>query len=468
MTTALALAAAVRAGERTALSVVEDVLALAHALNPTLGAFASICDDHARARASELDAAAAAGRLGAAPMAGVPLPIKDVVEVDGLPFEAGSEALRGNVGRQTDAVAARLVAAGSVTVGKSATPEFGLPCYTEPAGAPAAVTPWDPSRMAGGSSGGAAAAVAAGIVPIAHASDGGGSIRIPASCCGLVGHKASRGLVPTLPTRVPGPGLVTDGVLTTTVADTALGLDVLAPGHHFLAGLDGPIPALRVGVSTTPAICDTADVHRVCIGAVEQVAAMLSDLGHAVVPAPPAFDPARWAAFDAVWTTGAASIPLPPQAEPRLTAMTRWLRDRGRRVSGVEYAAALADIQRLEYDVDQAWAGLDVVLTPTLAQPPAHVGALCDEDDPAADFQAQIEFTPWTSVANLTGRPSLSLPLVRAEVDGGELPIGVLLTGRRGGDALLLRLAAVLEELAPWPRTAPRWPGARAGALPAR
>ena len=156
-----------------------------------------------------------------------------------------------------------------------------------------------------------------------------------------------------------------------------------------------------------------------------------------------------------MWTTGAASIPLPDGAEDLITPMTAWLRARGRQVSGVQYAQALAAIQLLEHEVAQNWADLDVVLTPTLAQPPAFVGAIRDDADPAADFAAQIDHTPWTSVANLTGRPSISLPLVRADVDGDALPIGVMLTGRRGQDGVLLRLAAQLEGVHPWPRLVP-------------
>lgn len=450
---AVALAAAVRAGQVSALEVTTEALARAVDLNPVVGAFASLAAEHACTQAAAVDAAVAAGTLGRAPLAGVPLPIKDLVEVAGLPFEGGSEVMAGHVGVATDVVAGRLIEAGSITLGKTSTPEFGFPCYTEPDSLPPAVTPWDTTRMAGGSSGGAAAAVASGIVPMAHASDGGGSIRIPAACCGLVGLKPSRGLVNTLPSRVPGPGLVTDGVLTTTVRDSALGLDVLAPGHGFLAVLAEAPAGLRIGVTDVPVISETAEVHRACRAAVAEVADVLSDLGHAVVPAPRAFPAGRWAAFDAVWATGAASLPLPPEAEEDLTPLTSWLRRRGQAVSAAEYAAALGEIQRLTWDVLQAWAGLDIVVTPTLAQPPLPVGALRDDDDPAADFAAQVDFTPWTSVANLTGRPSLSLPLVRADVEGVELPIGVMFTGRRGGDALLLRLAAVLEDTLPWPRT---------------
>ncbi|MFP5417283.1 MAG: amidase [Actinomycetes bacterium] len=448
---ALEVTRRVRAGEWSALEVTRLALADAHALNPVLGAFAALTGERALAQAARVDADVAAGRW-AGPLAGVGCPIKDNTPVEGLPCESGSRALAGTVATTTDPVVARLIAAGSTTLGKTSLPEFGLPCYTEPAGGLPAVTPWDTRRGAGGSSGGAAAAVAAGIVPIAHASDGGGSIRIPAASCGVVGLKPSRGLVSALPARVPGPGLTVDGVISRTVADTALALDVLAGDMgrtSLLEALAAAPGRLRVGVTTTPVISDSAAVHPACVSAVDSVAGWLSELGHEVVVAPRAFPAERWAAFDAVWTTGAAAIPL--DDERRITPMTRWLRARGRTVTGVGYARALAAIQLLEYEVAQNWAELDAVLTPTLAQPPAFVGALRNDSDPARDFQAQIDYTPWTSVANLTGRPSVTLPLVRSLVDGVELPIGVMLTGRLGRDDVLLRLSAQLETTHPWP-----------------
>ena len=454
LASALEIARRVRAGERSAVEVARASLEAAARVDPVLGAFAALTPERALAQASAVDAAVARGE-DPGPLAGVPLPIKELTEVEGLPFEAGSAALVGNVGVRNAAVAQRLFDAGSVTIGTTSAPEFGFPAYTEPAGRLPAVTPWDTRRGAGGSSGGAAAAVASGVVAIAHASDGGGSIRIPASACGVVGHKASRGLVSVLPTGVPGPGLVSEGVITRTVADTALGLDVLAPGNGFGDALASGPGRLRIGVSTTPVISDTAAVHPACTDAVATVAGWLAELGHEMVEAPRAFAAERWAAFDAVWTTGAASIPLPPEVEDELTPMTSWLRVRGRQVSGVAYARALAAIQLLEWEVAQAWAGLDAVLTPTLASPPAFVGAIRNDSDPAADFAAQIDHTPWTSVANLTGRPSISLPLVRAGLEGVELPIGVMLTGRLGHDAVLLQVAGQLEAAHPWPLVAP-------------
>ena len=475
-TTAVEVARTVRTGGRSAGDVAREALDRAERWGAALGAFAVLTPDLALAQAARVDAALRAGEpLG--PLAGVPCPIKDLAEVDGVPFAGGSRALRGYVSTRTDAVARRLLDAGSVTIGKTATPEFGLPCYTEPEGAPPAVTPWDRSRGAGGSSGGAAAAVASGIVPIAHASDGGGSIRIPASSCGIVGFKPSRGLVPTGPERVPGPGLVSDGVVSRTVGDTALALDVLTAGPADgetwrVVGPEGGFATaslrdpgrLRVGVLTEPVISADAPVHPACRAAAEATARHLEALGHEVDVVGVPFPAERWSAFQAVWAVGALGVPLPEEAEPLLRPLTRWLREQGRRASGFEYARALADIQRLTHEVHAAWAGVDVVVTPTLAQPPAPVGSLRDDADPAADFAAQVDFTPWTSIANLTGRPSVSLPLHTAVVDGVVLPIGVMLTGRVGADARLLQLARRLEEAHPWPAVSPAWAASAPGA----
>ena len=457
---ALATAAAVRAGTITAVQVAAAHLDRAARLGPAVGAFARLTPEIALAQAATIDAAVARGETSA-PLLGVPCPIKDLNAVAGTGWEAGSVAMRGNVAEADDDIVGWLAGAGTVMMGKTATPEFGLPCYTEPEGAAAARTPWDLRRSAGGSSGGAAAAVATGLAPIAHASDGGGSIRIPASACGLVGLKASRGRISAGRSRMPGPGLGTDGVLSRTVADTAVALDVLAgrgtgetyqvpaPAGSFLDAARREPGMLRIGVLTTPVIAE-ADVHPACLDAAHATAAVLAGLGHEVGEAPVPFGFERWLAFGAVWAVGAASIPLPPEAEPLLRPLTRWLRERGLATTGVEYATALSAVQRLTMDTALAWDSFDVILTPTLAQPPSLVGGLRNDDDPAADFAAQTRFTPWTSVYNLSGRPAISLPLHTAVVDGRTLPIGVMLGGRLGAEETLLSISAQLEDAVGW------------------
>lgn len=457
---ALDLAQAVRSGELSATEVVAAHLRRAATLGTELGAFVRLLPERAAETAARIDADLAAG-TDPGILAGVPCPIKDLNPVAGVPLGAGSAALAGFVPEADDDIVGWLAAAGTVNIGKTATPEFGLPCYTEPEGAHPAVTPWDTTRMAGGSSGGAAIAVATGMAPIAHASDGGGSIRIPAACCGVVGIKPSRGRISPGRQRTAGPGLTTDGVITRTVRDAAVGLDVLS-GHG--SGEVGalPVPAesfqqavgraprrQRIGVLTTPVIAE-AEVHPACRQAAEATGELLAQFGHEVSTAPVPFPVHRWQDFMAIWAVGAATIPVPESNEAMLRPLTRWLRETGRRVSGTAYAQALAGLQRLEVEISDAWADFDLVVTPTLAMPPLPIGALRDDDDPAADFAAQTRFTPWTSIANLSGRPAISLPLHTALVEQVRLPIGVMLTAGFGREALLLSVAAQLEAASPW------------------
>lgn len=468
------LAAAVRDGQLRPTEVLEHTLRRAEELGPVVGAFSALTPEHAQRQAlvaEELIDATPFDDL-LPPLLGVPCPIKDMAAVEGLPFEGGSLALRGLRALHTDGIATLLAHAGSLMIGKTATPEFGLSCYTEPEGLPPARTPWDLTRGAGGSSGGAAAAVAAGIVPIAQGSDGGGSIRIPASCCGLVGLKPSRGLVSPGPHGVDGIGLAVAGVLTRTVLDTALGLDVLArprpgdwftsssPDGGFVAALSAPLPILRIGLLTTPVIAMDAPVHAEAIAAAERAARLLEALGHKVSLAPVPFAAQRWSAFRALWSVGPLGVDLTEEQEAQLRPLTRWLRAQGRDESALEYSRAHAAIQILTRHVAEAWAEFDVIVTPTLAQPPAPIGSLRNDADPEQDFADQTAFTPWTSIYNITGRPAISLPLHRAALDADdsdcpELPFGVMLGAAHGGDALLLALSQRLYEVDPWP-TRPR------------
>ncbi|GAB3715601.1 amidase [Mariniluteicoccus flavus] len=453
--TALQLAARIRAREVSVAEVTREAIGRAYA--DELGAFVHVAEESALEQARALDARLREPEFEPGPLFGVPCPIKDLTAVAGLPHEAGSATQRGNIARVDDGVVTLLRAAGTVMIGKTATPEFGLPCYTEPEGHRPASTPFDPSRSAGGSSGGAAAAVAGGIVPLAHGSDGGGSIRIPAAACGLVGLKPSRGLISPGPHRVDGPALSSHGVLTRDVRDTAAALDVLAqrwpgdtyaaPEASFLARLERPVPRLRVGVTTRPLIDPDAPVHPGALRAVERTVARLVALGHEVVDVPVPDLAERWQAFRSVWSVGAVGAPVPAGREGDLRPLTRWLREVGRQVSGEAYAAAIATQQRVTRELARAWEDrCDVVVMPTLAQPPARHGSLRDDADPEADFAAQTAFTPWTSVFNITGRPAISLPVHAEDVDGVRLPFGVMLAAGAFRDDLLLALGLELEE----------------------
>lgn len=469
---ALELAAALRHGEVDVAEHTARVLELARERGGTVGAFAHLLEELSLEQAATAADALAAARRGGPPapsLCGIPVPIKDLSRIAGQPWSAGSVVLEGTIAEVTDGPAQRLLDAGTVTIGKTSTPEFGMPCYTEPAIGRPARTPWDLRRTAGGSSGGAAAAVASGIVPLAHGSDGGGSVRIPAACCGILGMKPSRGAVSPGPHAAEGPGLVTDGMLARSVADLAAGLDALVgtrPGDAFPAPWRsvGAAPAgtelrdgcaqapgpLRIGVLVEPLAIET-DVHPAALRGLERAVGVLRALGHEIVPVRRPFTPQQWRAFMPLWTVGAAAIELPPETEGVLMPLTRWLRETGRGYDGADVMRALSQMQLLARSVGEGFDGLDLVLTPALAAPPAFPEEI-QLEDPAADFDAQCAFTPWTSTWNMTGRAALAVPLHREQIDGVELPFGVQLGAvRAGDDLLLLQVAAQLEREDPWP-----------------
>lgn len=462
---ALELAASIRSGEVSAHEVLDHTFARI-ADFPEVGAFAHLTEELARRQADETDARVAQGSTR--PFDGVPLPIKDATPVAGQPWEQGAAIFVGNVAQQDDGVVTLLKEAGTLMVGKTSAPEFSFPAYTEPEIGPPARTPWDVSRTAGGSSGGAAAAVATGLVPAAHASDGGGSIRIPAAACGAVGFKASRGVVSPGPTGVSGSGLTTHGVITRTVEDSAALLDVLAkpwPGESYHAPRDEVLDRagsyldasrkstglLRIGLLLEPLNVDSVDLHPHAEEAALRLAGTLESLGHSVARVHRPFTPEDWLAFMPLWTGAAAAIPLSKEDEESVTELTRWLREEGRRLSAADFAIAISAVQTLARKAATGWSDVDVILTPTLSGPPVHPGEIRLPDG-KADFEAQMRFTPWASAWNMTGNASITLPVHRAEVDGFELPFGAMLGAvRPGGDALLLSLARDVEQADPWP-----------------
>ena len=429
----------------------------------SVGAFVTLTPEAARARAAGL---AAAGAAASSPLFGVPTAIKDLNLTAGVRTTFGSAAYADHVPDMSDAVTLSIEDAGLVSLGKTSTPEFGSPCYTEPDVAPPAVTPWDPTRMAGGSSGGAAAAVAAGLVPVAQGSDGGGSIRIPASCCGLVGLKPTRGRISGHPMYGDPVGLGTSGSLARTVRDAAALLDVLEgrrpgdpfwappPTGPFLAACDRDPGRLRIARFVEPVIADVP-VDAECVAAWEAASALLESLGHEVVDVEVPLPPEAVPVFETCWAVLTALSVVPPEREHLLRPLTRWLSERGRAVSGPEFGLAIGAMRRFAAGALTALAPFDAVLTPTLAAPPLPLGALRNDDDPAADFRAQKEFTPWTSAWNVTGMPAVSLPL-HWTPDG--LPVGVMLAARPAEEELLLALSAQVEAAAPWAsRRPPRW-----------
>ena len=387
--------------------------------------------------------------------------------VAGVRMTFGSTIFADNIADADDYVVAALRAAGAVITGKTATPEFGLPCYTETRIGPPARTPWDLSRSAGGSSGGAAAAVAAGLAPAAQGSDGGGSIRIPSSVCGLFGIKATRGRVSGGPLFPDLSGLAIDGPLARTVADAALLLDVMAgnhlgdmytlpplpPGETFLGHARREPGGLRIGRSLQHAV-EGAEVHPDCVAAYEEASALLASLGHEVEDVDMPFGPDVVPMFETLWYGMATLAPIAPAQEEQLLPITRYLRGRGEQVKAGELIFAQAYLQAVTRTALESLNGYDAVLSPTLASPPVPVGHF-DEVEPAENFERQKRFTPYTALYNVSGQPAVSVPLHWTEAG---LPIGVMLAGRMGEEATLLSLSAQIEAARPWrDRHPPIW-----------
>lgn len=468
-------AEAIRAGNLSPVELTEHYLERIDRWDDTLGAFLTRTHRLAREQAFAAERAALTARREGAelpPLHGVPVPVKDLHHVAGVRCTMGSRALVSFVPTVDDHVAAKLRAGGTIMLGKTNTPEFGLPCYTENHLAPPARSPWDTERSAGGSSGGAAAAVAAGLAPVAHASDGGGSVRIPASACGLFGIKPSRGRISGGPLRHDVTGLATSGPLARTVADAATLLDVMSgtepgdpyaapappPGETFAGYAEGEVRRLRIGCVVQPPISG-AQLHPECRTAVTDTAALLSDLGHQVDEVTLPTDDGMLLAFARAWSVMAASLPLPPGSEDLLMPLTRYLRRRGAQVSGTEFSGALytfrALAQRLADELMAPGAGYDVLLSPTVTAPSPLVGAVRNDADPQAEFATIGAFAPYTALYNATGQPAVSLPL-HWSADNG--PIGVMCAGRYGDEATLIALSAQLERARPWAgRTPDMW-----------
>jgi amidase len=458
------LAGLIRDGELSSRELVEDCLQRIEALQPELNAFVHLDPDGALAAADAVSAG------DPRPFAGVPIAIKDTAAVAGMPFTMGSDLYGDFVPQHDSFVVRRLRDAGFVLVGKTNMPEFGILPVSEPRRFGPARNPWHTGRTPGGSSGGAAAATAAGMVPLAHGSDGGGSIRIPAACCGLVGLKPQRGRISRGPEQADD-FLVQDGVLTRTVRETAELLDVLAgyetgdatwappPAEPFAAAAGREPGKLRIGLSTTSPIAGTLDP--VSERAVRDAAELLGSLGHQVEE----FD-APWSGddllrvFTAVFGTPIAAAAffggLVTGREPseELLEPLSWMFWEGMRErTAVDYYLARTQLGAFSRVSVALWDDYDVVMLPSLAQRPVRIGELDScSDTPWEDFRRSGEFTPYTALFNTSGQPAISLPLYHGE-DG--LPVGVQLAGRPADEATLLSLSAQLEAAAPWAERRP-------------
>jgi amidase len=442
--TARELAAQVRAGQVSWQELADEYLALAHA--DPFNAYVHVVDEVE----PPLDEGGA--------FYGVPIAIKDLNDVAGMPTTYSCKAYAQNVARVDAAVVRNLKDAGFVILGKTNTPEFGTIGHTESELNGNTLNPWDTTRTPGGSSGGAAAAIAGGLLPVAHASDGGGSIRTPASCCGLVGIKPSRGRVSNAPYTNGSLGLGTQGPLARTVRDAAALLDVMRgyePGDFYVAPVpsqpyldvcDEPVGELRIAVTASPPT--TVPVDRECLDALESTATLLAELGHEVVEETP-----PWQAdetildFIRIWQVGPATAGVEDLS--LLEPINRALAEQAFQTPSPAYVAAVMQLQAMTRRILAFWNEVDVVVTPALAMPPTPIGWTFEETDgdPIAAFMRQTLWTPFTPLINVTGQPAMSLPLAWSEAG---LPIGVQFVGRPFDEATLFRLAAQLEEARPW------------------
>lgn len=456
----IAQAALVQRGEITALELVEAAIGRIEATNPLINAVVTEMFDLARA--------AAQTSQPTSPLSGVPFLLKDLgVAYKGVRLTGGSAALANFVPNVNATLVERTNAAGLIAVGKSNTPEFGLLPTTEPTFLGACRNPWDLSRSPGGSSGGAAAAVAAGMVPVAHASDGGGSIRIPAACCGLFGLKPTRGRVPSGPSNGDVmSGLSTSGCISRSVRDSAAFLDIvsgpsagdpyMAPPQQrpFLTETTTPPGQLRIAFSTVAP--SGVNIDEACVTAVYHTAQLCQDLGHHVEEAAPVFDAARFNdAFLALWAAGCAwtvkgiglltnQLPNPAQYEPLTWAMY----EQGERLTAADYLLAVQSLQIIGRQIAAFFASYDLWLTPVVAEPPLPLGQFDPQPgNPLSGMERAIAFVPFTPIANATGQPAMSLPLYQTKTG---LPVGSHFLARFGDEATLFRLAAQLEQAQPW------------------
>ncbi|MGC7100199.1 amidase [Amycolatopsis lurida] len=471
---AVGLAALVREGQATPADLLDAARARLAEVNPRLNAVVREVDP---------PATPADG-----PFAGVPFLLKDLhQDLAGQPTSGGSRSMVSIPAKETTTVVQRWLDAGLVVFGKTNTPEFGAKGITEPDLFGPARNPWNPGHTPGGSSGGAAAAVAAGVVPCAGASDGGGSIRIPASACGLFGLKPSRGLIPAGPARAEGlGGTATDGVISRSVRDTAAMLDVLAgptPLSPFLAAgpekpfadeVDREPGRLRVALCTASSI--NPDPHPEAVAAARAAGDLLEELGHEVVELKSQpFDDATLAKdFLTSWFVSCAHSMAECKAtsgagDSAFELDTRTMAALGRATNPVDLVRAIERRHEHTRRLAEFHESYDFLLTPSTATPPPRIGAF-DTPEPVRKLQRglltagaagllrftpivdrliheNLSWVPYTQLANLTGRPAVSVPLYWT-ADG--LPIGAQFVGRLGADGALLRLAGQLEKARPW------------------
>lgn len=461
----------VREGKVSARELTEAAIERVTATNPALNAVNYQWFDHGRELADGVDR-----DNPSTAFAGVPFLLKDLhTFYTGFPISNGNKALKAEnfTPNFSTTLVERFAAQRLVFLGRTLSPEWGSVPVTEPEAWGIARNPWNLDHTCGGSSGGSAAAVAAGMVPIAHASDGGGSIRVPASCCGLVGLKVSQGRITVGPTRLE-TNLGVELCVSRSVRDTAAMLDAVhgpgvgdlviapSPARPYVQELGAPTGRLRIGFVTTKFTGEA--IHPDCVEAVTRTAALLESLGHHVEPAFPAAlnDPRAAARFSALWATnmaanrdGLAGLLGRPVTVDDVELMNWSMAEYATRLSALDYANAVNAAGAFRRNVARWWTdGWDLLLTPTLSGPPLPVGTSRNNPaDPGETGRIAVDWIPFTSQFNTTGQPAISLPL---HWNDAGLPIGVQLVAGYAREDVLIRVASQLESAAPW---AQRHPG---------
>jgi amidase len=446
---ALEQARLIRERAVSSLEIVRDYLDRIERIDPALNSYVTVCADEALAQARD-------PRPG--PFAGVPLPIKDLVETGGIRTTFSCRSFADYVPAEDAALVRRIRAGGFIVLGKTNTPEFGTTVVTESNLNGICRNPWNPSHTPGGSSGGAAAAVAAGLAPLAQGGDGAGSIRIPASCCGLFGLKPTRGRTSTAPFGNVH-GFAVYGPLARTVADAAAFLDVISgpepgdphaappPTRPFLDEVGAPAGRLRVALVLDPPTGTRVD--SVCADATREAAALLDELGHDVEQVSLQWREDLVELFTVVWQTiPSVYVSDASQLDPLNAAFAT----RALATSSVEYVQAFAQLQQYGRRVAAFCADYDVVLTPTAALPPPRVGWVREPEDPWEQHRRAIEFAPFNAPVNVAGIPAVSIPFAWTE---SGLPVGVQLVASAADEAVLLQVSAQVEEARPWADSRP-------------
>lgn len=456
-TSATDLARLVREKAVSPIEIVDECLDRIEKIDPSINAFVTLVGERAREEARRAEARVMSGDE-LPPLLGVPTAIKDLNWTEGITTTFSSKAFADFVPEVDHSTVRRMRSAGMIVLGKTNTPEFGFLPVTESDLNGNCHNPWDTDKTPGGSSGGAAAAVAVGMIPVAQGSDGGGSIRIPSSCCGLFGIKPSRGRVSQAPsTGEAWSGLSSNGPIARTVKDAAVLLDLMSgyetgdpywapsPPRPFENEVGRDPGHLRIAYTATAPNAATPDPE--VATALRDAARLLESLGHEVEEATPDWVEPEAAALwlKLTWFVSAAYHDIGDLS--LLEPLNRAFAELGREMSSHEYVKARVDAERFTRRVSEFWNVYDVVLTPTVALPPPDVGWVTEPDDPWEIARRGGMFVPYTPVVNITGQPAVNVPLYWSETG---LPLGVQLIGRAADEATLIRVASQLEEARPW------------------